>query len=65
MGKLRTTIQAKKEKKNDCFNDMIADIMTNKKFQTIIKELFIISRNVINSLVFSHNLVFLFKKMFD
>ena len=65
MGKLRTTIQAKKEKKNDCFNDMIADIMTNKKFQTIIKELFIISRNVINSLVFSRNLVFLFKKMFD
>ena len=44
---------------------MIADIMTNKKFQTIIKELFIISRNVINSLVFSRNLVFLFKKMFD
>ena len=65
MGKLRTTIQAKKEKKNDCFNDMIADIMANKKFQTIIKELFIISRNVINSLVFSRNLVFLFKKMFD
>ena len=34
------------------FDDMIADIMTNKKFQVIIKELFITSRKVSISLVF-------------
>ena len=34
------------------FDDMIADIMTNKKFQTIIKELFIRCRNLNISLVF-------------
>ena len=34
------------------FNDRIADIMTNKKFQTIIKEPFIRCRKVIISLVF-------------
>ena len=34
------------------FNDMIADIMTNKKFQPIIKELFIRCRKINISLVF-------------
>ena len=34
------------------FDDMIADIMTNKKFQSIIKELFIRCRKVNISLVF-------------
>ena len=34
------------------FDDMIADIMTNKKFQTIIKELFIRFRKLNISLVF-------------
>ena len=34
------------------FNDMIADIMTNKKFQAIIKELFIRCRKINLSLVF-------------
>ena len=34
------------------FNDMIADIMTNKKFQAIIKELFIRCRKLNLSLVF-------------
>ena len=34
------------------FDDMIADIMTNKKFQSIIKELFIRCRNINVSLVF-------------
>ena len=33
------------------FDDMIADIMTNKKFQAIIKELFIKCRKLIISLV--------------
>ena len=35
------------------FDDMILDIMTNKKFQTIIKELFIRCRKLNISLVFS------------
>ena len=34
------------------FDDMIADIMTNKKFQAIIKELFIKCRKINISLVF-------------
>ena len=34
------------------FDDMIADIMTNKKFQTIIKELFTSCRKLSISLVF-------------
>ena len=34
------------------FDDMIADIMTNKKFQAIIKELFIRCRNLSISLIF-------------
>ena len=34
------------------FNDMIADIMTNKKFQSLIKELFIRCRKLNISLVF-------------
>ena len=34
------------------FDDMIADIMTNKKFHAIIKELFIRCRRLIISLVF-------------
>ena len=41
------------EKKNLLvFNDMIGDIMTNKKFQAIIKELFIRCRKSNISLVF-------------
>ena len=35
------------------FDDMIADIMTNKKFQAIIKELFIRCRKLNISLVFT------------
>ena len=34
------------------FDDMIADIMTNKKFQSVIKELFIRCRKLNSSLVF-------------
>ena len=43
------------------FDDMIADIMTNKKFQAIIKELFIRCRKLNISLA----LIFLFQKMLD
>ena len=42
----------RKSKKLIVFDDMIADIMTNKKFQTIIKELFIRGRKLTISLVF-------------
>ena len=42
----------RKRKKFIVFDDMIADIITNKKFQTIIKELFIRCRKLNISLVF-------------
>ena len=41
------------------FDDMIADIMTNKKFQSIIKELFIRSYLGLLSLI---SLIFLYQK---
>ena len=47
------------------FDDMIADIMTNKKFQTIITELFIKCRKLNISLVFITQSYFLFQKMLD
>ena len=47
---LMITIQS--EKKSIVFDDVIADIMSNKKFQAIIKELFIRCRNINISLVF-------------
>ena len=47
------------------FDDMIADIMKNKKFQAIIKELFIRRRKLNISLVSITNLIFLFQKMLD
>ena len=46
------TIQAEKEKKIFFFDDMIADIMANRRFQAIIKELFIRCRKLNISLVF-------------
>ena len=49
---LMITIQSEKEKKI-VFDDMIVDIMTNKRFQAIIKELFIRCRRLNISLVFS------------
>ena len=45
----------RKRKKLIVFDDMIADIMTNKRFQAIIKELFIRCRKL--------NIIFLFQKM--
>ena len=46
------TIQAKKEKKLIVFDDTIADIMTNRRFQAIIKELFVRCKKLNISLVF-------------
>ena len=45
------------------FDDMIADIMTNEKFQSIIKELFIKCRKLNVSLVFIIQSYFLLQKM--
>ena len=45
-------IQAEKETFLIVFDDMIADIMINKKFQAITKELFIRCRKLNISLVF-------------
>ena len=47
------------------FDDMIADIMANKKFQVIINELFIRWRKLNISLFLSHNIIFLFQKILD
>ena len=44
------------------FDDMIADIMTNKKFQAIIKKLFIRCRKLNTSLVFITVLFFCSKR---
>ena len=49
---LMITIQSEKEKKIVVFDEMIADVMTNKKFQAIIKELFIRCRKLNISLLF-------------
>ena len=49
-------------KKLIAFDDMIADIMTNKIFQAIIKELFIRCRKLNIWLVFIISLVFPFQK---
>ena len=45
------------------FDDMIADIMANKNFQSIIKELFIKSRKKKIHLCLSLSLIFLYQKM--
>ena len=52
MRMLMIATQSEKERKLIVFDDMIADIMTNKKCQAIIKELFIRCRKLIISLVF-------------
>ena len=46
------TIQSEKEKKLLVFDNMVADITTNKTFQAIIKELFTRCRKLNISLVF-------------
>ena len=57
--------QSRKRKILIVFDDMIADIMTNKKFQAIIKELFIRCRKVSISYVFNTQFYFLLQKMSD
>ena len=57
--------QSRKRKILIVFDDMIADIMTNKKFQAIIKELFIRCRKVSISYVFNTQFYFFLQKMSD
>ena len=45
------------------FDDTIVDIMNNKRFQAIIKELFIRCRKLNISLVLLLSLIFLFQKL--
>ena len=52
MRMLMIATQSEKERKLIVFDDMIADIMTNKKCQAIIKELLIRCRKLSISLVF-------------
>ena len=47
------------------FDDTIPDILTNKKFQAKIKELFIRCRKLNILLYLTHNLIFLFHKKSD
>ena len=54
---------SRKRKTLVVFIDMIADIMTNKKFQPIIKEIFIRCRELNISQCLSFSLVFLFQEM--
>ena len=56
---------SRKRKTLVVFNDMIADIMTNKKIQPIIKEIFIRCRELNISQCLSFSLVFLFQEMWD
>ena len=56
----------RKRKRLVVFDDMIADSMTNKRFQAIIKELFIRCRKLNISLFFlSHSLILVFQKKSD
>ena len=59
---LMITIQSEKEKKIIVFDDMIADILTNKIFQAIIKELFIRCRNQIFPFFYYSISFFCFKR---
>ena len=49
---LMITVQSEKEKKLIVFDDMIVDIISNKKFQALIEELFVRCRKLNISLVF-------------
>ena len=53
----------RKRKTLIAFDNMIADIMANKKFQSIIKELFVRCRKLNISLAFITQSYFLFQKM--
>ena len=60
MKTLVITTQIEIKKVLTVFDDMIADIMSNNKFQAIIKELFIRCKKLNIYLPLSRNLIFLF-----
>ena len=47
------------------FDDMIADLLSNKKLNPIVTELFIRGRKLNNSLAFLHDLILLCQKTLD
>ena len=53
---------SRRRKKLIVFDDIIADIMTNKRFQAIIKELFVRCRKLNISLVFFYSILFVCSK---
>ena len=55
----------KKRKILIIFDVMIADILSNKKLNPIVTELFIRGRKINISLVLSHNLILLLQKILD
>ena len=60
MKTLMITTQIELKKVLTVFDDMIADIMSNSKFQAIIKKLFIRCKKLNIYLSLSRNLIFLF-----
>ena len=57
--------KSKRKKKLIVFGDMIADIMTNKRIQSIIKVSFIRCRKLNISLYLLHSLILMFQKKSD
>ena len=47
------------------FDDMIVDMLNNKKLDPIVAELFIRRKKLNTSLAFIHNLISLFQKILD
>ena len=47
------------------FDDMIVDMLNNKKLDPIVAELFIRGKKLNTSLAFIHNLISLFQKILD
>ena len=55
----------KKRKISIVFDDMIADMINNKRFNPVVTELFIRGRKLNISIVFIHNLILKCQKMLD
>ena len=47
------------------FDDMIADMLSNKKLNPLVTELYIRGRKLNISLVLSHNLILFYQKILD
>ena len=55
----------KKLKKLMAFDDMIADMLSNKKLNPVVTELFVRAGKLNISIVLLHNLISLFQKILD